>query len=79
MLASQRRIEVLVKEVEWALISPLEDDLDGVLEVNAHLVGLQILLRLLPESILGSLLLALDAEDATLRWFSWYLRLLSCL
>ena len=37
VFATQRRIEILVKEVKRALIHSLKDYLDRVLEVYAHL------------------------------------------
>ena len=64
VLASQRRIEVLVEQVKGPLVAPLEDNLDRVLQIDAHLVRLEIVLGSLTESVLGTLGLAFKAEDA---------------
>ena len=68
VLTSQRRVEVLVQEVERLLISSFQNDFNRILHVNAHLVRFKVVLRFLVESVLGGLLLALETEDAPSRW-----------
>ena len=68
MLTSQRRVEVLVQEIEWLLISPFQNDFDRILHVNAHLVRFKVVLSFLVESVLGGLLLALETVDAPSCW-----------
>ena len=53
VLAAQRRVEVLVEQVERALVAALKNDLDCILQVDGHFVGLEVLLRALIEPILG--------------------------
>ena len=68
MFTSQSRVEVLIEEVEWPLISPLKNDLYGVLQVDAHFVRLQIVLCSLAKAVLGPLRLALQAKNAVRCW-----------
>jgi len=68
VLTSQRCVEVLVQKVKWLLISSFQNDLDRILHVNAHLVRLKVVLSFLVESVLRSLLLALETEDAPICW-----------
>ena len=68
MLAAQRRIEVLVQEVKRALISPLENNLDRVLQINAHLVRFKVFLGPLTKTVLGALRLGLETEYAIGGW-----------
>ena len=63
VLASEGRVEVLVQNVQRLLVTAVQDYLDGVLQVDRHLVALQILLSFLAESVFGSHLLTLQAED----------------
>ena len=50
------------QDVERFLLTSIEDDLDRVLEVNAHLVALHVLLGLHAETVLCQLSLRLGAE-----------------
>ena len=68
MFTFQSRVEVLIEEVEGPLISPLKDNLYGVLQVDAHFVRLQIVLCALAKAVPGPLCLALQAENAVRCW-----------
>lgn len=40
VLTSQRCVEVFIEEFKRSLVTPFENDFNGVLQVNAHLVRL---------------------------------------
>lgn len=63
VLATKGRIEAIIvkvksnllvgQNVEWLFFSSVEDDFDGILQVDAHLVALEVLLRFHGEPILS--------------------------
>lgn len=64
MLTPEGGVKVVVENFERLFVSSVEDDFDGILKVDRHLVRLKIILGLLGETVLGPHLLALKAENA---------------
>ena len=72
VLSAQGRIEtkrlrplhlLVCQQVERLLVTTVQDDLDGILHVDAHLMGVEVLLRLHAEAFLSLLRLGLGTED----------------
>ena len=57
-------IEVLIEQVKGSFIASFKDDFDGILQIDAHFIRLEIVLGPLAEAVLRPLLLAFQTEDA---------------
>lgn len=73
MFSFEGGVEVLVKKINGFFISSIENDFDGILQVNADFVGFQVVLRFDCESVSCLLLLAFQTENAAdvVRCASW--------
>ena len=67
VLTPKRCIEVFIEKVQGPFITSFKDDFDGVLQIDAHFIRLEIVLSSLAEAVLRPLLLAFQTEDAA-RW-----------
>jgi hypothetical protein len=63
VLTFQSGVEVFIEQVKGLLIFAVQDDLDSVLQIDRHLLVVQVVICLLAESFFGRLSLGLYAKD----------------